>query len=214
MNGLVMYDRETDSLWSQVSGEAIYGPYEGAKLKILPALLTTWKQWLDEYPGTETLDKSGSDQYKFDPYKPYYGDDSVGLFGRTVVDERVAAKEFVLGVKLGDHTRAYPFSVLSEAPVVNDELNGAPLLIAFDPESGSAAAFHRVIDGRALTFELLRDILTDVETGSTWSKVTGRGLSGPLAGRKLAQIPSITLFWFAWVDYNPGADVYRFETTR
>ena len=197
-----------------MSGEAIYGPYAGSKLRILPALLTTWENWLDEYPGTKTLDKSGGDQYGFDPYEPYYGDRSVGLFGRTVMDERVAAKEFVLGVKLGNQARAYPFSALSDTPVINDELNDTPLLIAFDPESESVAVFNRVIDGRSLTFLLRRNTLTDAETGSSWSNVTGQGWSGPLAGRSVTRIPSMHLFWFAWVDYNPDTDVYRLEPAR
>ncbi len=208
MNGLVMYDRETDSLWSQVSGEAIYGSYEGTKLEILPALLTTWRLWLDEYPGTKTLDKRGNDQYRFDPYEPYYRDNSVGLFGRTIIDERVAAKELVSGVELDNQAKAYPFSALSDSPPVNDELAGTPLLVVFDSEGESATVFSRVVDGRALTFELRQDVLTDIETGSAWSGVTGQGLSGPLAGKIVSRIPSITLFWFAWVDFHPNTEVY------
>ena len=126
MNGLVMYDRETDSLWSQVSGKAIHGSCEGTKLEILPALMTTWAAWLGEYPDTKTLDKGSGTQYNFDPYEPYYRDNSVGLFGRTVNDERVAVKEFVLGVELGGRAKAYPFSVLSDTPLINDELAGTP----------------------------------------------------------------------------------------
>ena len=209
MNGLVMYDRETDSMWSQVSGEAIYGSYQGAGLTILPALMTTWSSWLEEHPDTMTLDKEGREEYGFDPYEPYYGDDSVGLFGRSVNDDRLDAKELVTGVIVEGRAKAYPFLELSKSPVINDEVGGVSLLVAFDSESRSATIFSRTVSGRTLTFETRNSNLTDVETGSVWSPLTGRALKGELAGDRLSVTPSITLFWFAWADYNPGTAVHR-----
>ena len=207
MNGLVMYDRETDSMWSQVSGEAIYGLHKGARLTILSALMTTWSSWLEEYPDTSTLDKEGREEYGFDPYDPYYGDDSVGLFGRSVNDKRLDAKELVAGVVVEGRAKAYPFSELSRYSVINDEVGGVPLLVAFGSESRSAAVFSRTVKGRTLTFETRRGDLTDTETGSVWSALTGRALRGELAGFRLSAIPSVTLFWFAWADFYPQTSV-------
>ena len=209
MNGLVMYDRETDSMWSQVSGEAIYGPREGSRLTILPALMTTWAAWLEEYPDTRTLDKGGRKEYGFDPYEPYYGDDSVGLFGRSVNDERLDAKELVVGVNMSGQAKAYPLSILAESPAINDETGDVPILIAFEPDGRSAAVFKRAVNGQALTFETERGNLKDVETGSVWSPATGQAVAGPLAGTRLSPLPSITLFWFAWADYNPNTFIYE-----
>ena len=209
MNGLVMYDRETDSMWSQVSGEAIYGSHKGARLTILPALMTTWRAWLEEYPETKALDKKGREEYGFDPYEPYYEDDSVGLFGRSVNDERLDAKELVAGVIVEGRAKAYPFSELSLSPVINDEVSGIPLLVSFDSESRSAAVFSRNVNGLALTFEMARGSLKDLETGSVWSPVTGLAIQGEFAGIRLSAIPSVTLFWFAWADFNPGTAIYR-----
>ena len=208
MNGLVMYDRETDSMWSQVSGEAIYGSYKGERLTIIPALMTTWRSWLEEHPDTKTLDKNGRQEYRFDPYEPYYGDDSIGLFGRSVNDERLDAKELVIGVNMEGRAKAYPFSELSRSPVINDEVGGVPLLVAFGSESRSAAVFSRTINGRTLTFETRHGNLTDAETGSVWSILTGRALRGELAGIRLSAIPSVTLFWFAWADFYPDTSVH------
>lgn len=208
MNGLVMYDRETDSMWSQVSGEAIYGSYQGVGLTILPALMTTWSSWLEEHPDTMTLDKEGREEYGFDPYEPYYGDDSVGLFGRSVNDDRLDAKELVAGVIVEGRAKAYPFLELSKSPVINDEVGDVPLLVAFDSESRSVAIFNRTISGRTLTFETRNGSLTDVETGSVWSALTGRALRGELTGIRLHPIPSVTLFWFAWADFYPDTSVH------
>lgn len=209
MNGLVMYDRETDSMWSQVSGEAIYGSHKGARLTILPALMTTWRAWLEEHPDTKTLDKNGRQEYRFDPYEPYYGDDSVGLFGRSVNDERLDAKELVAGVIVEGHAKAYPFSELSRYPVINDEIGGVPLLVTFGSESRSAAVFSRTVNGRTLTFETRHGSLTDAQTGSVWSPLTGLATQGEFAGTRLSAVPAITLFWFAWADFNPGTAIYR-----
>ena len=52
MNALVMYDHQTDSLWSQFTGAAIIGSFAGTKLKILPALQTTWERWKELHPDT------------------------------------------------------------------------------------------------------------------------------------------------------------------
>ena len=52
---VLMYDRQTESLWSQVRREAVAGPLTGAKLKVLPSTLTTWKKWRRQHPNTAVL---------------------------------------------------------------------------------------------------------------------------------------------------------------
>ena len=57
MNTQVMYDHQTETLWSQFLGEAVEGPLEGAKLEMIPSQFTTWREWRDQYPDTLALDK-------------------------------------------------------------------------------------------------------------------------------------------------------------
>ncbi len=59
-NVLVMYDRQTDSLWSQLLGEAVQGEMVGTKLEFLPAWMTTWEEWKALHPNTLALDKGGT----------------------------------------------------------------------------------------------------------------------------------------------------------
>ena len=140
-NVLVMYDRQTDSLWSQLLGEAVAGPMMGTKLEFLPALQTTWEDWKTSHPETIALDKgyTGSD----DPYESYYNSGSQGVIGAGQVDLRVGLKEFVLGVEHQGQFAAFPFSVLSLEPVVNHFLGDTPILIVFNPETASGVAFQR-----------------------------------------------------------------------
>ena len=49
-DSLVMYDRQTQSLWTQVDGLGIRGPLKDATLSIVPAIHTTWKAWKRLYP--------------------------------------------------------------------------------------------------------------------------------------------------------------------
>ena len=59
MNALVMYDHQTDTLWSQFLSRGVKGPLADTQLDIVPALQTTWEQWLSLHPETLVLDKKG-----------------------------------------------------------------------------------------------------------------------------------------------------------
>lgn len=52
---LVMYDHATRSYWSQILARAICGPKRGAQLEILPATVTTWREWGAAHPETDVL---------------------------------------------------------------------------------------------------------------------------------------------------------------
>jgi hypothetical protein len=216
MNALVMYDRQTDSLWSQFLGVAVRGDLKGQKLEPLAATLTEWASWRQTHPDTVVLDQGGE---KRDTYTSYYRANSAGVIGRTEDDDRLGLKEFVLGLQLDQFSRAYPYRTLNDEPVVNDRLGETDLVVVFDREAGSGLIFDRLVDGRALTFEAATDPNTtadpalpnmrDSETGTLWSGVTGEAIEGPLAGQQLRVLPSFQVFWFAWADFHVGADIYE-----
>ena len=56
MNALVMYDYQTDSLWSHFTGDAIKGDYLGTRLELVPSTHTTWGRWKELHPDTLALD--------------------------------------------------------------------------------------------------------------------------------------------------------------
>ena len=70
---LLMYDRNTQSLWSQISAEAISGPMVATKLPILPVWHTTWASWQERHPQTQIMhgDKRFAEAYKTNPYPNY-----------------------------------------------------------------------------------------------------------------------------------------------
>ena len=212
MNALVMYDRQTDSLWSQFLGVAVQGPLAGTELEVLPSVLTDWGSWRALHPDTTALDQGGP---RSDSYASYYTSDRAGVIGESSEDGRLARKDFVLGLRLSAGQKAYAFVDLERERVLNDRVGDRAVLIAFNGEAGAAVAYDPVVGGESLTFERYENYggpglgLLDRETGTVWSGLTGEALAGELAGQRLETIPSFTVFWFAWSDYFPDTALYE-----
>ena len=207
-NVLVMYDRQTNSFWSQLLGEAVQGEMLGTKLEFLPAFQTTWEDWKASHPDTVALEKGYFGDY--DPYLNYYEFDYAGVVSPNRVDNRMNQKEFVIGVEHFGSTVAFPFSVMSLEPIVNYHVGDTPILAVFNAETATGVAYERTLpDGRILNFEVKEGMtLVDLETGSTWNGIGGEAISGPLAGEALARVKSTLSFWFGWFDFHPDTDVY------
>ncbi len=207
MNVLVMYDRQTDTLWSQLLGEAVEGELAGKTLEYLPAWQTTWSDWKTRHPDTLALVKwSGGNR---DPYSSYYRSSAPGVIGETVQDDRLSTKQYVIGVSLADDAVAYPFRVMSRETIANDGIAGRPILVVFNAESGSGVVFHREVDDKILTFAIHEGLtLIDEETQTLWDGMTGVATSGELEGRSLERVKSTSSFWFGWKDFYPDTRVY------
>ena len=210
-NVLVMYDRQTDSLWSQLLGEAVSGELTGTRLEYLPAVMTTWEEWRILHP--ETLAIVKGDFGNQDPYLNYYYSDSAGVLGSTLFDNRLGVKEFVIGVDVSGEAVAFPFSVLNDEPVVNYEIGDVPIVVVFNPESGGGVVWNRkMTNGQILSFDEIGDgMIRDLETGSLWNGFTGVAVRGDLAGLSLSSVKSTQSFWFGWIDFYPDTEVYGIE---
>lgn len=208
-NALVMYDRETRSLWSQFLSEAVAGEFKGTELDIVPTALTTWGQWKKTHPESVALRKPANVS---DPYNGYYLGDQAGVIGEKNQDDRLSRKELVLGTGFDGEPKAFPHSELRRKRVTHDTLDGVPALIYFDPQSDSAMAYDRTVDGRSLRFQVAeqdgREWLVDDETGTRWVPFTGQAIEGPLAGNSLERIHAVNVFWFAWTDFFPETELY------
>lgn len=211
-NVLVMYDRQTETLWSQLLGEAVQGELVGTKLEFLPSWMMTWDEWKALHPETLALDK-GLRSSSRDTYTNYYNSPSAGVIGETIFDDRLTTKEFVVGVELAETVIAYPFRVLNEEPIVNDTVGETAVLIFFDPDTSATAVFDRRVADQTLTFAAgpQPNTVRDIETGSTWDLFTGTAVAGPLAGEQLTPLKNSRSFWFGWKDLHPDTQVYGIE---
>jgi len=135
---VLMYDHQTESLWSQVKRAAVAGPMTGTKLKVVPSTMTTWEKWSKRHPGTRVLspDTGYSRDYTRDPYGNYRGS-GWGNFLSNFIGRRLGKDEvqFVVGVQIGDSTKAYPLEQLRTAGSFSDRLAGKDLLVQYESET-------------------------------------------------------------------------------
>ncbi len=54
---MIMFDRTTESLWQQITGEAVVGSYTGTRLKTLPSQIISFEQFREVYPGGLVLSR-------------------------------------------------------------------------------------------------------------------------------------------------------------
>jgi hypothetical protein len=211
-NVLVMYDRQTGSLWSQLLGEAIDGDMIGASLSFLPSWMMAWDEWKAMHPDTVALDKNGRRGSR-DVYESYYASSQAGVIGETFIDTRLNTKQFVIGVTDGAAAAAYPFAVLNMEPVINDQVGERPILVVFNPDIGSGIVFDRRVGDQILTWTagISSETMIDGETGTVWNLFTGDAVEGPLAGHSLERVSSTPSFWFGWKDFYPHTRIYGID---
>lgn len=138
---VLLYDRKSASLWSQIMRTAISGPMKGEKLAPLPVTHTNWKDRLARHPHTEVLsDETGFRRnYRVDPYAGYSGTGRI-YFPVSGEDKRYRRKERVLGIEIDGHFKAYPFQELEKSPpFFADEFRGVEIIVNFDEENESAS---------------------------------------------------------------------------
>ena len=149
-SAVLLYDRETESLWSQVAGEAVSGPLVGESLTDVPAANTTWGAWRERHPDSVVLsrDTGHARNYDRDPYASYEQSAQV-IFDVAFRSEGYHPKERVLGLSLGNTARAYPVSELQRADTpIEEDMAGRRITIHYDADSVSAEARNE--DGELL----------------------------------------------------------------
>ena len=217
-NALVMRDRETGSLWSQVNGAAIAGPLQGAELAAIPAGIAPWSEWSRLHPRTLVLQKP---RLEGTLYPDYFADpERVGFYGQRRRDPRLPAKTRVIGIEAAGAALAVPLEILHARRIWNDRAGERPVLLFSPGADGPDLAYGRRLGTRELTFEAAPEGSTqargagraaagrgsgrDRETGSVWDLATGVAVSGPLEGARLEPLTAQTAYWFVWSAFHPG----------
>lgn len=223
---LVMWDDVTQTLWQQVTGEAIVGEHAGKSLTPLASAIVRWADFRDTHPDGQAL---SSDQgfglvYGSNPYEFYSSRGRPYNFYSGEIDDRFPALERVVGISVNGIDKAYPFSLINKVQVVHDNLAGQELVVFWGASDtadaldsgliadaigiGTGIVYNPVVDGERLTFVASGDTeFVDNETGTTWS-ILGKATSGELAGKELELLPHRNEFWFAWQAFFPDAEVW------
>ena len=223
---LVMYDRKTETLWQQFTGQGLIGDKAGEQLTFLPSAIISFADFREAHPDGMILSQETGFGRNYGR-NPYAGYDTIGndpfLFDGAL-DERLPAVARVVTVSLPNGVDvAYPLDVLLEQGVIND-LQGEQNLVIFH-EGGTASAlgaaiiaegedigatgvFDPLLDGQLLTFRKEGDTIIDNETESSWN-IVGQATAGELAGQQLQRLVHGDHFWFSWAAFRPETIIYQ-----
>lgn len=206
-DNLVLYDHQTNTLWSQLLGQGIKGAMRHAQLQALPSMITTWAEWKQQHPDTRILSATqlGENPEAVDPYNNYYLSGVAGITGQAIEDGRLSPKSLVIGLTAGNIARAYPLESLREVTILNDTLGGTPLLLLYDEAAQTAVVYQRD-EGQLFMVENGR--LHDNKTGSTWDAKTGTAVDGDLVGQQLSRVSAPLVYWFAWSTLHQGSSIF------
>ena len=231
-SALVMYDRQTESLWAHFTGRGLVGHFAGAELTFIPAQTVSWVQFREAHPDGLVLSREtgAARPYGQNPYPGYDFEDAdpIGAFFTGEIDRTLAAKARIVGVADDGGSFAVRFEDLEVQPVIPVTEDGRNLVVFHRPglassldsvqvdggrDVGQSGVFEATApDGTRLTFVPAGDpaagTFEDEQTGSTWN-VVGQAVAGPLEGSELAAVSHLDTFWFAWATYRPGTVVIQ-----
>lgn len=145
---LVMYDRQTESLWQQITGEAFAGKSRGARLKTLPLSMVIWKDWRQQYPDAKVLTVEGihSDRYQKDAYAEYAESERLYM-PVSATDARLHPKRVIYGMEIGERAVAVDAGWLAKQGNWSNEYEGKKLLLSLQTGGEVAAS----LDGEPIT---------------------------------------------------------------
>lgn len=138
---VLLYDRQTESLWSQIRTQAISGQLKGARIVPIPTAHTTWREWRTRYPESKVLsfDTGFRRRYGDNVYADYQRSRDL-MFPVSNRSSRYTKKSKVLGIIVDRHSKAYPFKELRDHGSGNfvDMINGKPYTIHWSEEDDYA----------------------------------------------------------------------------
>jgi len=221
----LMYDRQTRTLWNQLTGQPVLGPLvnQEISLDLLPIVLTSWEAWLEQHPETLVLDiKTGFDrEYALGAaYGDYFSSPDT-MFPVWTRNSLLPDKARIFALRIDGVPKAYPLELLADEMVVNDVLAKTSLVLLasrgiVEVEGQSlrtgAVAYQAGAEVRAyergdfvFASRSGEESLLDAE-GNLW-QVTEDYLLGPNEAR-LPRLPGHLAYWFGWFSFFPSTSVY------
>ncbi len=194
---LVLADRETGTRWSQLTGGAISGPLIGQHLSLLATQFMTWNSWRQVHPASSLFSRSLATSFTYQGAKYGLGGGAAGH------------SQMVVGTRVGTAVRGYPFDVLDRSPILNDDLGGVSIVIAYDAAQGFGLVWDRQIGGQVLQFTAGPKPLTAIDQrGDSWDLLLGQALSGPLAGQHLEERWATAAYAQGWSYFFGRGSLY------
>jgi hypothetical protein len=198
-----MFDRETDSLWNQFTGEPVAGPLAGSRiaLAIRPVVIGTWARWRAAHPDTRvlSLDTGHSRDYGSGVvYNAYFASPDL-MFPARAGEGRLRPKDYVFGIREVGAAKAWPLKAFAGGAVINDAVGPRRVVLIGDAATRSVRAYDRGDRNFEAGGEAGGETDRLKGPGGLW-QVTEAALLGP-EGARLARVPGHISYWFAWDSY-------------
>lgn len=220
---MIMYDRQTESWWQQITGDAIVGRLTGSTLAALASQTVSFETFARAFPRGTVLSRDTGylRPYGENPYAGYEFGNRLMMPVKPTRAIRLSPLARIVAVTAGAKTRAYPFALLRRAGVIEDRVANQRIVVFFQEgtltaldqeriaqsrDVGAAGVFSPELEGRQLSFQRKNGRIIDKETGSVWN-VLGAAIEGPLAGKRLTPIRHGVYFAFAWLIFRPETEV-------
>lgn len=193
----LMFDRSTDSLWNQFTGEPVSGPLadDGIKLTVRPLTLTSWGDWRTRHPRGRVLSPDTGFERDYSSgaaYRDYFASPDLMFPAATDPDSKLRPKDKVFGIRDFAAAKAWPLSAFADGAVINDTLGKRNVVLVGDAENSGVRAYER---GTA-RFDKGSDSMHLSGPGGVW-EITEDALIGP-DGTTLPRLAGHVSYWFAW----------------
>ena len=196
----LMFDRKTDSLWNQFTGEPVAGPLVGTglKLKIRPVTITSWERWYQSNPDTKVLALNTGHNRNYGSgvvYNQYFASPDL-MFPVLVKNEsKVKRKEYVFGIRDVAAAKAWPLAAFAKTKIINDAVGSLNVVLIGDEKSRTVRAYER----GTLEFTHSDKVDQILANGQEW-KIGEEFLTATDRSR-LPRIAGHISYWFAWDGY-------------
>jgi hypothetical protein len=186
-------DARTRSWWRQENGEAVAGPLRGQALPELPYSQMTLNQWLKLYPASGVMQADTTFKQEYEYQQNYENGNKKGTLTRTD-SLSWQEKSWVVGVEIGDASGAFDWNDLKTRRVLNEQVEGTPIVIALAADNKSFAAFKRPA---GVVFALRNDSLVN---GSFRYDLAGRASQAGVPA--LEPVAAYQEFWHSWQAFH------------
>jgi hypothetical protein len=221
----LMYDRQTQTLWNQLTGEPVLGTLVGQdiQLKLLPVVLTSWEAWKRQHPDTKVLSLETGYERLYLPgaaYGDYFAADET-MFPVWQRSDLLDTKDRVFALRVQGVPKAYPLDLLVAELVVNDTFAETPIVLvaqggSIEVDGIDLRAGEVTYDAGAEVRAYLRgeevyspgtqpDTVLD-SMGRTW-EVTEDALIGP-DGQTAPRLSGHLAYWFGWYAFFPNTLIF------
>jgi hypothetical protein len=205
-NNLILYDRSTDTNWSQLKLQAVNGSLIGQKPTLNNVIETNWKTWKTLYPNTKVLStNTGFDRrYSVYPYGDYKTNQNLFLFAVNPLNNNLPHKERVYAIIACTTSKVYRFQNFTNGKVIKETFEGVNYLVVGNENLINSFVLNDNQKDLKFTFSFNNSetFFTDDE-GNNWNAF-GTAISGPRTGEVIESAKSVVSYWFAIAAFYPN----------